>query len=47
MALLEALTGPLVPGRFFMLRSLFILAIFVPGFIAALRNRYAALILYL
>src|SRR5437868_15360573 len=30
-----------------MLRSLFILSILVPGFVAALRNRYAALLLYL
>jgi putative inorganic carbon (HCO3(-)) transporter len=30
-----------------MLRSLFILAILVPGFFAALRNRHAALLLYL
>jgi len=30
-----------------MLRSLFILSILVPGFVAALRNRYAALLMYL
>ena len=31
----------------FMLRSVFILAILVPGFVAALRNRHAALLMYL
>src|SRR3954464_5789711 len=30
-----------------MFRSLFILAILVPGFVAALRNRYIALLMYL
>ena len=30
-----------------MLRSVFILSILVPGFVAALRNRYAALLMYL
>lgn len=30
-----------------MLRSLFILAILIPGFFAALRSRYAALLMYL
>src|SRR5207302_340258 len=30
-----------------MLRTVFILSILVPGFVAALRNRYAALLMYL
>src|SRR5438874_10866979 len=30
-----------------MLRTVFILSILIPGFVAALRNRYAALLMYL
>ena len=30
-----------------MLRTVFILLILIPGFVAALRNRYAALLMYL